>query len=125
MIWKTSAISQTPATCNRNPLPQKGLGSPIYQLYECVGLQRVWFSNSLGGALTPGPCLQHLLVVLFVGDVKDPVALFAKSRGCSPPVLALFQLWMAPVSHSTLIVNCISSLAKSPEQCCKEHLSVT
>ena len=29
------------------------------------------------------------------------------------------------MSHSALVVNCISSLAKSPEQCCKAHLSIT
>ena len=31
----------------------------------------------------------------------------------------------AAASHSTLTVNCISSLTKSPEQCCKAHLSIT
>ena len=28
------------------------------------------------------------------------------------------------MTHSTLIVNCISSLAKSPEQYCKAHLII-
>ena len=81
---------------------------------------------SLGGDVKPLALFPTIVSVLLVGDVKDPIALVVKSRGCSPRCLwsVLFKLREHLCQIQILIVNCISSLAKSPGQCCEAHLII-
>ena len=70
---------------------------------------------SLGGDVKPLALSPTFVSVFLVGDVKDPIALVVKSRGCSPRCLwyVLFKL------RGHLCQN-----SKSPEQCCKAQLSI-
>ena len=81
---------------------------------------------SLSGDVKPLALSPTFVSCLSRRDVKDPIALVVKSRGCSPQCLwsVLFKLRGHLCQIQILIVNCISSLAKSPGQCCKAHLII-